>query len=319
MSRSSDDSNHETSNEDNVDTRKIECKHAGCKYRTNRSSNMARHVKGKHGDLLTPRICCGQEFRNRFAVDTHRDQVHRRDGSGPLTYVCMECAKIFYRQCLLARHMCVHTGETPFKCHVCTYATSHKSNLTRHQAAKHGIVKAKPQDPSSDDEESSSDEDSGIGSGNSDRSDRPASAGSGKDVAKQRGSTKAGPKRTPLKRQVPRRPAKNRIWIPKISEQHMKDAVKTAQPVTLRKFSSAYWNISARDLREAGPSGVQVGGPSEQGLGTHTPNDLVSETESPPTIWDDVDDLTWDAAMGLLMLSGPFVLPKGHLDGMIVE
>ncbi|EEC16506.1 hypothetical protein IscW_ISCW012361 [Ixodes scapularis] len=122
-----------------------------------------------------------------------------------------------------------------------------------------------------------------------------------------------------VKGQVPGRPAKNRIWIPKISEQEMKDAVKTAQLVTLGKFSSAYWNISARDLQEAGPSGVLVGGPAEQGLGTHTPNDLVSETESPPTIWDDVDDLTWDAAMGLLMLSGPFALSKGHLDGGIVD
>ncbi|CAN8010711.1 unnamed protein product, partial [Ixodes pacificus] len=119
--------------------------------------------------------------------------------------------------------------------------------------------------------------------------------------------------------QAPSRPAKNRIWVPKISKQQMKDAVKAAELATLGKFSSAYWNISARDLQEAGPSGVQLGGSVEQGLGTHSPNDLVSETDSPPTIWDDVDDPTWDAAMGLLMLSGSFVLPKGHLDGMIVE
>ncbi|CAN8008934.1 unnamed protein product, partial [Ixodes pacificus] len=196
--RSFDNCKHKMFDEENVDTRQVECKHPGCKYHTNRSNNMARHVKRMHRDLLTPRLCCGQEFRNRFAMDEHRNLVHRKGDSGRLTYVCTECSKVFDRQGLLTRHMRVHTGETPFKCHDCTYGTSRKSNLERHQAARHGIVKAKPDGPPSNGKKSSSNEDCGIGTGNSDRS-RSACAGGGDDVADQRGCTKAGPKCSPLR------------------------------------------------------------------------------------------------------------------------
>ncbi|EEC04361.1 zinc finger, C2H2 type, putative [Ixodes scapularis] len=192
-----DNSKPETSDEDNVDTRKFECTHRGCKYRTNKRSNMTRHVNGMHGDIPTPRLCCGQEFGNRFAMEEHRNLMHRRGDSGPPIYKCEKCTKIFGRQGLLARHMCVHTGEKPFECNVCNYGTSHKSNLERHKAAKHDNVKAKPDGQPSNDKKSSLNEDSGIGTDKSAHS-RPASAGGGDDVADQRGCTEAGPKRTPL-------------------------------------------------------------------------------------------------------------------------
>lgn len=122
-------------------------------------------------------------------------------------------------------------------------------------------------------------------------------------------------------RQGPGCPAKNRISITKTSEQQIKDAVKTPQPVKRRKLSSANRNIIAHDLQEAGPSGVQAGGRGKQDLGTHTPNNLVSETELPPRKGYDVDDATWDAVEGLLVLSGQFALPKQspHLGGGIAD
>lgn len=52
-------------------------------------------------------------------------------------YICEECGKSWPTSTALKTHMIVHTGEKPFKCHLCpnpadAYATGIRSNYRRH-------------------------------------------------------------------------------------------------------------------------------------------------------------------------------------------
>ncbi|XP_042145214.1 zinc finger protein 316 [Ixodes scapularis] len=234
MDGSSDESTHEVSDESKVNSRNLQCDGLGCNYRTNRISDLKRHVSDKHDALTKPQICCGQELKDRWSLDLHRDLVHRRAGIGPPTYKCPLCASRFPRKSLLVRHMCVHNGKKLlFRCDICAYGTSHKSNLKYHKATRHDTME----------------NDSGIGTGHSDHS-RPGSAGSGIDVPDDHGCGKAGPIRGP----------------------------------------PGNGSISALDLQEAGPSGIQGKPPAARAMVPRSPGRPISLPESPPTARDDDDD-----------------------------
>ena len=47
-------------------------------------------------------------------------------------YPCSKCSKSFYGKRDLYTHNRIHTGEKPYKCHICTYACAIKGNLTKH-------------------------------------------------------------------------------------------------------------------------------------------------------------------------------------------
>ena len=47
-------------------------------------------------------------------------------------YSCSKCSKSFYGKRDLYTHNRIHTGEKPFKCHICSYACAIKGNLTKH-------------------------------------------------------------------------------------------------------------------------------------------------------------------------------------------
>ncbi len=50
---------------------------------------------------------------------------------------CPECGNSFYDAITLKRHMAIHTGETPFHCFYCDYATSRKESLMSHCSRRH--------------------------------------------------------------------------------------------------------------------------------------------------------------------------------------
>ncbi|ELU18669.1 hypothetical protein CAPTEDRAFT_131120, partial [Capitella teleta] len=54
-------------------------------------------------------------------------------------FVCTICEKGFTAKTSLARHLRIHTGEKPFTCPVCAYASKKKDNLMRHVKAIHLI------------------------------------------------------------------------------------------------------------------------------------------------------------------------------------
>ncbi|ESO12659.1 hypothetical protein HELRODRAFT_62884, partial [Helobdella robusta] len=71
--------------------------------------------------------CCGLFFSNKAALREHVMVFHN---SG---YSCKHCDRNFCRKALLKRHLAVHSGKKDFACHLCDYASSHKSNLDRHK------------------------------------------------------------------------------------------------------------------------------------------------------------------------------------------
>ena len=52
--------------------------------------------------------------------------------SGEKPYKCHVCEKVFSEPGNLTRHLRVHSGEKPFKCHVCEYAFTTSGNLKTH-------------------------------------------------------------------------------------------------------------------------------------------------------------------------------------------
>ncbi|XP_060589060.1 sal-like protein 1 isoform X3 [Ruditapes philippinarum] len=51
--------------------------------------------------------------------------------------LCIYCNRLMQSECALKVHMRIHTGEKPFKCHLCNRAWAQKNNLTRHMRKVH--------------------------------------------------------------------------------------------------------------------------------------------------------------------------------------
>jgi len=58
--------------------------------------------------------------------------------TGDKPYKCHMCDKAFSESGHLNRHMRVHTGDKPYKCHVCDKAFSESGHLNRHMRVHTG-------------------------------------------------------------------------------------------------------------------------------------------------------------------------------------
>ncbi|RUS89955.1 hypothetical protein EGW08_002307 [Elysia chlorotica] len=103
----------------------FQCPH--CLYVTDRKNNLKRHVVTMHHTSSKTLECCGLAFHSKAALREHNSVFHKGG------YRCSLCARNFCRKALLRRHLAVHSGRKDFYCEQCGYATSHKSNLERHQ------------------------------------------------------------------------------------------------------------------------------------------------------------------------------------------
>ncbi|XP_077299629.1 uncharacterized protein LOC143920551 [Arctopsyche grandis] len=104
--------------------RKFMCNICGKAVKSNNS--LVAHVK-----LHTNRKCnvcdlCGIAFATKGNLKLHTNKVH-----SSMSGHCSICSKDFSR---LEDHMRKHTGETPFKCHMCGRCFMQKSSLAIHMS-----------------------------------------------------------------------------------------------------------------------------------------------------------------------------------------
>lgn len=74
---------------------------------------------------------CEKEYKTESSLTFHKQRVHSVGGA---KYPCNEpgCGKPFFSPSGLARHQRHHTGERPFKCLKCNYASKDKTLLRKH-------------------------------------------------------------------------------------------------------------------------------------------------------------------------------------------
>lgn len=99
-------------------------------------------------DKLPLHIIYGQELLSlTFSIgyfQIHLHKVGKVRGYGSLSVnssmKCSECGKDCVEAWRLKRHMMTHTGEKPFTCSLCPYATTQKQHLAGHVSRKHKIL-----------------------------------------------------------------------------------------------------------------------------------------------------------------------------------
>ncbi|KAK6177884.1 hypothetical protein SNE40_012759 [Patella caerulea] len=115
-----------------VDLDLFECEVCGFKTDT---MNKLRVHKEIHSDSR-PYTCdiCGKGFRQYSQMKNHQ-MIHaeHQKKTVQVTVVCKTCERTFAnKKCLLKHEQTVHCDQKPFKCTVCSYATTRKAMLTLH-------------------------------------------------------------------------------------------------------------------------------------------------------------------------------------------
>lgn len=110
------------------------CSHCGETFSKKWKLNM--HER-QHEDRKLEVNChiCGKVMRGAMALKKHVSMVHETKPQ----FQCDFCNKSFKRKETLNVHRRIHTGEKPFPCARCDYASETKGNLKAHMWRKHKI------------------------------------------------------------------------------------------------------------------------------------------------------------------------------------
>lgn len=72
---------------------------------------------------------CGKRYSRKAPLEVHL-QIH--NGTFTRKYHCDLCDRTFKTSGHMRNHRRTHTGEKPYKCDPCNYATGYQSELARH-------------------------------------------------------------------------------------------------------------------------------------------------------------------------------------------
>lgn len=90
--------------------------------------------KRKNSDRHMCKIC---NFVYQTSSGLHKHNLSKHTSEDQRPFVCTVCGKGFVEGHSLELHTRIHTGEKPFKCSQCSYASGNKRLLMAHIRSKH--------------------------------------------------------------------------------------------------------------------------------------------------------------------------------------
>ena len=109
-----------------------------CSYATNQPGTLNRHVNKLHKEnLWTINVAIQYKFEQILLPCYLQMEPIKL---GHQQYACPLCSKIFTRTNAVKRHLLMHTGEKPFVCSFCPYATRERPKLKQHITKTHPDV-----------------------------------------------------------------------------------------------------------------------------------------------------------------------------------
>jgi KRAB domain-containing zinc finger protein len=108
------------------------------------------------GRFVCDYVGCGKSFTLRNNLARHRNThapattTTTPGRAARRSHQCLECDRSFAQSGDLKRHMSVHSGERPFRCHLCEQAFRQKAHLAAHLRSKaHTTTASSSSSPSS--------------------------------------------------------------------------------------------------------------------------------------------------------------------------
>ncbi|XP_033638349.1 zinc finger protein 652-B-like [Asterias rubens] len=108
-----------------------------CDYNTSYEARMVIH-RATHDSNFYCKLC-EKKFVSAERLNKHFSSPLHKNALNPL--VCEHCGYSTKKKDNFVVHMRKHTGEKPYKCKICSYASSDGSTLKKHVMAKHSSIR----------------------------------------------------------------------------------------------------------------------------------------------------------------------------------
>ena len=108
--------------------RPFTCSHAGCEYRSDRLSNVEKHMSIHSPTHAFACSLCGRTFAQDAGLRSHLLSC-----MSSRTFLCDLCGSSFNHLQSMQSHQRVHTGERPYRCSDCDSTFADHRNYKRHR------------------------------------------------------------------------------------------------------------------------------------------------------------------------------------------
>jgi len=107
--------------------RNYKCDH--CDYRSISNQGLQKHVDGFHLGIKLECDECSQFYSNKFALETHKKNVHRNLQP---SHACAECSNVYKSKSGLKTHIANSHSNRIFQCELCQKVLKTKDSLDYH-------------------------------------------------------------------------------------------------------------------------------------------------------------------------------------------